>query len=241
MGRPSCVTKIYTEVHGTGYTIFTIISENYEYKTIVDTDIVKYLQLFKWFKINTDDGVYFGAINNYDTHQNCILALDLPFEYGKQLLLHRLVAHIAQLNNPYGYITVDHINRQTLDNRSRNLRWASQSEQNINRDKRKRQIGAKPLPNDITGTLPKYVTWNVSTEKTKAGKILERKFFRIESHPAHSKTWSTTKSSKVSNQDKLDEALKQLEVFNGMMEPENPLREELLKEYHAIMETHQAT
>ena len=240
MGRPCFIKKSYTEVDGTNSSILKITSLEYEYETIVDTNLVEYLELFSWAKINTEDGVYFGANNTYDTHRECIKKLGLPFDQGKQLRLHRLVACLAKFDNTNGYLTVDHINRQTLDNRSRNLRWASQSEQNMNKHKveKIRRIGARALPDDITiDSLPKYVTWNVSNEKTKFGTPFSRQFFRIESHPAHKKKWETTKSAKVSNQDKLDEALKQLEIFNGMIEPESPLREELLKEYHTIMET----
>ena len=235
-GRPCSIIKTYSEVSGTDYTILTITSKEYEYNTVVDTKIVKYLELFSWSKLNTDDGIYFCSTNNNESHRECITKLKLPFEYGKQLLLHRLVAYITQLENPNNYTTVDHINRQTLDNRSKNLRWLSQANQNRNTDKRKRKTGAKPLPDDIEGPLPKYLTWNLSVETTKAGKVLERKFFRIEKHPAQNeKTWTTTKASTISNQDKLNQALEKLSELDKFLEPEDPLREQLLKEYNELI------
>ena len=229
------IKNVFTPVNNNA-SILCITSDSYEFETVIDTKYVNFLQQFIWYRLNTEDGYYFASTLNSRTRD----LLPDTMKNFHQILLHRLVAHLSH-QNPDNHATVDHISRQTLDNRDVNLRWLSQSDQNKNTSKRKRQINARPLPDDIKGPLPKYVTWNVSTETTKAGSVLERKFFRIESHPAYKKTWSTTKSSKVSNQEKIDEALKQLEVFNRMMEPENPLREELLKEYHAIMETHQAT
>lgn len=218
------------------YTLLRIKSPTYDHTTVVDTKYVKYLELFSWNKINTDDGIYFGATNTNESNKGCIAKLGLPFEYGKQLLLHRLIACIANLPHPEGHNTVDHIDRVTLDNREANLRWATQTQQNENTGKRTRKIGARELPEDIEGPLPKYVTWNVSRETMKSGKVLERKFFRIEKHPAQNgKTWTTTKRADVKNQDKLNEAREKLAELNALLEPDDGSKDTLFQEYHQII------
>lgn len=236
VGRPRVVENNFNQVNGTECTILRIKSETYDYKTVVDTKYVKYLELFSWNKLNTDDGVYFCATNTNESNKGCVAKLELPFEYGKQLLLHRLIACMANHPHPDGHNTVDHIDRETLDNREANLRWATQTKQNQNTDKRTRKIGARELPEDIQGPLPKYVTWNVSRETTKAGKVLERKFFRIEKHPAQKeKTWTTTKKASVSNEDKLKEAREKLAELNALLEPEDGSRDTLFQEYNQII------
>lgn len=64
---------------------------------------------------------------------------------GKTHLVHRLIA-VAFLGPPPSRAhTVDHLNRDSDDNRVANLRWASRSEQNENQGVRKLQRSCKPV------------------------------------------------------------------------------------------------
>lgn len=102
-----------------------------------------------------------------------------------------------------GSFSIDHINRDPLDNRLQNLRWATQSEQNQNTDKRKRQCTARELPTGIQQSdIPKWVNYNVETIVQPSGQSYNRCYFRIEKHPRLSK-WTSTKSVEVTPQEQL--------------------------------------
>lgn len=130
----------------------------------------------------------------------------------KQIYLHSFV--IKNINpqderiNDKKY-SIDHINRIRLDNRRENLRWATQSLQNSNQNKRPRKKTAIPLPDGLTqDMMPKYINYN--KECYNKEKNLWREFFRIEKHPKQKKLISGSKSSKLTILEKLKQIKEKL-------------------------------
>jgi len=210
----------------------------YQFTTLVNTRFVAELKNFVWFRLNTNDGIYFAtSLNN--AGRAVLERLNIFTDLNRTMLLHRFVAALARVPNPNNEPYVDHISRETLDNRMENLRWLSQSDQNRNQNKKRRQANARQLPTDIEqGELPKYITWNVSNEISSSGNMLTRKFFRIESHPAlNGKQWSTSKAEKFTNQDKLNQAKAKLIELDALVDPDPDLelRNRLVGEYNLLM------
>jgi hypothetical protein len=130
---------------------------------------------------------------------------------SNNMYIHQIITDCYGNGKGTKNISVDHIDRDPLNNSWENLRIATREQQEQNSKgisegtKRARKANAKPLPEGITTeNMRKYVVYYhewLNPEKTRS-----REFFKIEKNPKLEKTWIGTKSNKVTIQDKLAEA-----------------------------------
>jgi hypothetical protein len=185
----------------------------------------------KQFIIDKDD---FAVVSQYSWHiTNGYISTTV--EHGgkrKPLYLHNLIMKRDAFNGKGQTESVDHINRKGCDNRKENLRLITQSEQNINQVKKKRNVilpstcGVKPEE------IPRHI-WYVRANGLHGDR------FAIE-FKTEGIVWKTTSSKKVSLADKLAEAKEKLEELYELYPHLNPELAEgqataLLESYEAIL------
>ena len=187
-GRPGNPI-IYTHVvcDGNKYTVMKIQHHEHHVYALIDSDDFGKVKEHTW---HYTANAYLSYTHRFDGNQ-------------KAVYLHNIV--MGQLEHPGkgAKESIDHINRNGLDNRKENLRLVTQSAQNINQKQKERRI---ELPEGLGITiddLPKHV-WYIKAN----GSHGER--FGIDLKTENVK-WKSTSAKNVSLQDKLKVA-KEMEL-----------------------------
>lgn len=148
---------------------------------------------------------------NWSYHKDTGYVYTHKFNNNKSIYMHQLIMQQSN-NDKKENETVDHINQIKTHNIIENLRYTSQSEQNVNRQKRSDKL---PPPKELIEIgiteLPRYVRYDNS----------QGKFIIEKCHPGFTKVenfnQSGTKSSKVSMIYKYYDILKKLDYLNSLV------------------------
>lgn len=215
-GRPGNPI-VYTHViyHNKEYTIMKILyQDSYIYSIIDKEDFIK-IKDITWHYIS----------NGYISHT----ALDNGKR--KELYLHNMIMGRLGFPGKGSKESIDHINRNGLDNRKENLRLITQSAQNINQKQKERRV---ELPDGLGITiddLPKHV-WYIKVN----GSHGER--FGIDLKTENIK-WKSTSAKNVSLQDKLKAAKEQLQIYYQQFPYLNPNNEDKHKEMEELAKSYE--
>lgn len=205
IGRPAQETK-YKEIIYNNNLYIVALKDDYTF--IFDKEDFDKVKQKNWYKISSG-----------------YIASNITLENGerKQLLLHNFVLNRITFPGKGATESVDHINRNPLDNRKENLRIVSQTEQNLNQKKKPRNIVELPEncgiePNEI----PRHV-WYIKPNGHHGDRFaIELKTEKI--------VWKTSSSKKISLKEKLNQAKEKIQEFYNQYPYLNPdMNENILK------------
>jgi Na+/phosphate symporter len=218
-GRPPGLIVYTPVIYNTNeYMVGTLVSKGKEVKFVFDKD--------DFDKIK--DKTWHLSTNRYISHG---ITVDGK---KKEVYLHNLVMDRLEHPGKGSKESIDHINRNGLDNRKENLRLITQTEQNLNQKRKERRIEL-PIDSEINlEDIPKHI-WYIKAN----GHHGDR--FGIDLKTEGIK-WKTTSSKSVPLKDKLQLAIQQLNIYYAQypyLNPENDestmLKESLAHSYDEII------
>jgi hypothetical protein len=143
------------------------------------------------------------------------------------LFIHQIITGCYGNGQGTKNISVDHIDRNPLNNTWENLRIATREEQEQNSKgimdgtKRARKTSAKPLPDGVThDMMRKYVVFYEDYADKEKKRL--RQYFKIEKHPKLDKIWIGCKSNTVSILEKLNQINKIVDDLEKDIYPVKP-------------------
>lgn len=215
------VPVVYTKVihNAKEYCIGTIHSNKGYIKFVIDGEDSEKVMARSWHITSV------GYVSSY-----------YPTDDGiKQLLLHNFIMNRLTFPGKGATESVDHINRNPLDNRKENLRIVSQTEQNINQGKKPRNFVQLPENSEINpDDIPRHI-WYIKANGGHGDR------FAIE-FKTENLVWKTSSSKKLSLQEKLNSAkqkLQELYIQYPYLNPENNATvnyaEELTESFQEIL------
>jgi ribulose bisphosphate carboxylase small subunit len=142
-GRPSKIVEYFdVELDNNKYTIGTVVYKNTFIKFVIDFEDKNKVAQYSWHKCS-----------------NYLASSQYVNGCKKEIFLHNLIMNKLTFEGKGQRETVDHINRNPLDNRKCNLRIVSQSMQNMNKNKRTRRGELPECYNIDANSLPKNISY----------------------------------------------------------------------------------
>jgi hypothetical protein len=184
------VMYAHTTYNEKAYVIGIVIHNTFPLKFVIDEDDYEKVKTRHWYAVT--NGKYIGT--------------SIVIEGKKKVLyLHNLIMNKLTFEGKGSTETVDHINRNGLDNRKENLRILTQSQQNLNQSQKQRKC---ILPEDCGLTpedLPKHI-WYIKPNGLHGDR------FGIDLKTENVK-WKTSSSKLLPLSEKLKQAKEKLEEF----------------------------
>jgi hypothetical protein len=201
--KPGIIDYKFVTYNNKEYVVGILQHTGEDVKFVIDKDDFPKIEKRPW---HLTSGKYIGS------------TFYLDGGHKLELYLHNLIMDKITFDGKGTKETVDHINRNGLDNRKENLRILSQSQQNINQGKKIRRVelpeGCPIKPEEI----PKHI-WYVRANGLHGDR------FAIE-FKTESVCWKTTSSKKVDLTLKLQDAKVKLQEFYLQYPHLNPQFEE---------------